>query len=147
MSEEPDASGDFWERTFDEPKIAKAGCYGVLVAGVVGIVLLVSQCASGSHEEPVSEATTSSAPDETEIVTECDLTLKAALVSPRSYDPSMAWDYKDQGSYATVLRKFEATNSFGAGIGGTYLCKWDKAGQRIASLETIDALGKHTVVR
>jgi hypothetical protein len=145
MSEQP--TGDFWERSFAEPKAAKAGCYGVLVAGVVGLILLLSQCGKERLDEPVALATTSSAPNETDIVTECDLAVKAALVSPRSYDAAMAWDYKDRGTYATVLRKFEATNAFGASIGGTYLCKWDKAGERIVSLQTIDALGKHTVIR
>lgn len=144
MSDRPE--GDFWSRTFDDPRGAKNGCFGLLGSIGVGLCLMVAYCATSEQSQPPTVERPAK-PNEIDIVSECDMAVKGRLASPSSFDPASAWDYKDQGSYATVLRKFEATNALGSSIGGTYLCKWDKAGERIASVETIDALGDHTVLR
>jgi hypothetical protein len=113
---------------------------------IVALASLLSQCSPASAPE-ASNVAEPSEPAETDIVAECDMSVKQALVSYGSYDPAWEWSYKVNGNEATVLRRFEATNGFGAKVSSTYLCKWNIAAERITSLQTIDALGHYSMLK
>ena len=86
------------------------------------------------------------APDETEVVTYCDMMIKQSLVSESSYSAAWSWNYSWDGAYATVMRKFDATNGFGATITSSYICKVDGATQHLAYLATMGPIGAQVLV-
>jgi hypothetical protein len=139
------AEGDFWERSFDNPKAAKIGCLTTTGGTIATLCLALTFCSV--NENTPAPVETHSGPDEVAIVTECDFAVRRSLKSSSSFDPDRRWTFQLVGTKATVTREFEATNGFGAPISAVYHCEWDEATKRITSLGMIDRSGNGAVVR
>lgn len=131
-------------------KIAQFGCIGFGAALVVGLILLLSMCAK-SVSTPASSnegntQTESKMREEVYVVSACDLMVKSALKSESSYDPNWQWQFARVDGHASVMRKFEAINSFNAKLTSSYVCKYDDATDRIIYLAIIGDGGVQTLV-
>lgn len=72
---------------------------------------------------------------DTQAVSTCDLAAKARMKSPSSYDPAWEWSIIPQGGGKILIsRKFEASNSFGAHIGGTWFCGYNRYTGKVTEL-------------
>jgi hypothetical protein len=97
--------------------------------------------------EPPPEGLASTNPgvDETKIVTMCDLTVKAALISEA--DLNFGWKFipRTDNEYR-VVRGFKAQNGFGATLKHTYYCTYDSLLDRITKLEIEGPGGSQKVI-
>jgi hypothetical protein len=144
-----EAPKDWANRTFEG---GWTGCL-IFIVGLALIVWLLSLAMCSTSTPPAAQSqqqkTTDQAtegPNEIEIVTECDLTVKGSLASESSYDPESSWNYTLSGGQAEVLRRFEATNGFGAKLSSAYDCKFDVARKRITFLQTVSPSGTTTLI-
>lgn len=131
-------------------KVAQFGCIGFGSVLVIGLIFLLSMCAK-SISTPTSSnegntQTESKVHDEGYVVSACDMMVKSALKSESSYDPEWQWQFTRVNGHASVMRKFEAINSFNAKVTSGYVCKYDDATDRIVYLAIIGDGSVQTLV-
>ena len=147
---EADGQKDWTSRTIEGGVRGLFGCIAIVVVVIGGTGLLLSQCsnkpAATDQPEANTNAAASDTPDETEIVTECDLTVKSSLTSESAYDPEFGWKYTVTGNQAEVMRKFEATTGFNAKLTYGYTCRYDWRRKRITFLQIVGPYGSRTLV-
>lgn len=150
MDQQNEPQEDWANRTFEGGAKGLFGCIAMVVFVIGGTGLLLSQCGSKPAATDQAEANTQAAktdtPDETEIVTECDLAVKSSLTSESSYDPAFDWKYTVTGNQAEVMRKFEAANGFNATLTSGYTCRYDWQRKRITFLQVIGPYGARTLI-
>lgn len=151
LDQQNEPQKDWANRTFEGGGKGIAGCVALLFC-IVGLpILLLSHCSSSAPVKQDQAATNEQAsapdtPDETAIVTECDLAVKSSLTSESSYDPDFSWKYSATGNQAEVMRKFEATNGFNAKLSSAYLCRYDWGRKRIAFLQIVSPYGTRMLI-
>ncbi|WP_145961048.1 hypothetical protein [Sphingosinithalassobacter portus] len=121
----------------------------MIVIGVGAASFLFSSPSETTDNDAPIEAVPAerSGPNEIDVVSVCDLAVKSTLVSESSFEPAWRWQFAVNGNTATVRRKFEATNGFGAKITATYHCEWNDTQRRITALRVLDSLGQESVLR
>jgi len=83
--------------------------------------------------------------NETEIVSACDMAVKAALIGDSSMD--WKWDYGlGDGDEVKVARGFKAENAFGANLKHRYLCTYDARKQQITKLIVEGPVGRRQLI-
>ncbi len=84
---------------------------------------------------------------ELEFVSNCDILLQEALVSPSSLDMRGRWrmDF-GKGDTVTFRRAFDSQNAFGATLRAQYRCDVDASSGRISRFEISGPMGKQRVL-